>query len=401
MNAEDPGRSSSPPWSPVTVTLDVSAIPQRAAGAGQYVLALARELAALDTVSPTLVSRSDDVHRWRRAVSSGSASARVLPAAPRARPARLVWEQLGLPRLLAELAPQVHHGPHYTMPERSPVPTVVTVHDCTFFDHPEWHQRTKVLLFRRAIKVAARRAGALVCVSRTTAERLWALCEVRAPVVVAPHGVDLDRFSPKEPEVDGDREALAALGIDAEQPYLAFVGTIEPRKGVATLIRAFGRLRSRHPELRLVLAGQQGWGTAEVQRALSEAGVQGVVQLGYVGDPVVPALLRRAAGVAYPSLAEGYGLPALEAMACGAPLVTTQGTAMAEVAGGAAVLVPPGDPSALAEALEAVLEEPPGRRQSRREVGLAAAAQHTWAASAARHLEAYRQAASREPGGLG
>jgi len=341
----------------------------------------------------TLVARRPDAGRWT-ALEAGRGG--VLAVAPSARPLRLAWEQLRLPAVLARARPDVHHGPHYTMPERARVPVVVTVHDCTFFDHPEWHQRSKVLVFRRAIKVAARRAAAIVCVSAATAERLAAHCDVRGPVVVAPHGVDLTRFRPDEPAAGSDAAALGALGVDPSRPFVAFVGTIEPRKGVPELVGAFDRVAGRHPDAVLVLAGQTGWGGAATERALSAAAHVGrVVRTGYVPDEAVPALLRRATVVAYPSFEEGYGLPALEALACGAPLVTTAGTAMAELADGAAVLVGAGDTAGLAGALDAALGgQDAGATGGRRARGLAVAAGHTWAASAARHLTAYRLAAA-------
>jgi glycosyltransferase involved in cell wall biosynthesis len=143
----------------------------------------------------------------------------------------------------------------------------------------------------------------------------------------------------------------------------------------------------------LVLAGQDGWGTGEVDAAVA-ASTRTVLRLGYVDDAVVPALYRRAAAVAYPALVEGFGLPALEAVACGARLVTSSGTAMEELVGEAAILVPPGDDEALADALElAVTGLGPDPA-----AGPAVAAAYTWEASAERHLEAYRLAADRGPG---
>ncbi len=313
---------------------------------------------------------------------------RSAAAVPASRPGRLAFEQLGLASVLRSASVQVHHGPHYTMPARPAVPCAVTVHDCTFFDHPEWHLRSKAAFFRRAIRHAARRAAVIVCVSQVTADQLARHCDVRAPVVVAPHGVDLARFTPDEPGSGADDAALAALGVPADRPLVVFVGTLEPRKGIVPLVAAFDELARSHPDAVLVLAGQVGWEMGETERALGGARHAGsIVRTGYVPDHAVPALLRQAAVVAYPALEEGFGLPALEALACGAPLVTTEGTAMAEVAAGAALLAPGGDVPALAAALDAALEQ--GRATRRRAEGLRVAAAHTWEASVTRHLEAY------------
>lgn len=368
------------------LSLDVSAVPPKPAGAGRYTIDLARELARRDDVHVTFVARRDDAERWEALGPEGGVS--VAAVAPTRRPLRLTWEQVRLPRLLPGLDVEVHHGPHYTMPERSRLPKVVTVHDLTFFDHPEWHERTKVPFFRRAIRVAARHADAVVCVSRTTAELLHARCSPLAPVHVIPHGVDLDRFTAVSPDDAADDAHLEALGVRA--PYVLFVGTIEPRKDVPTLVRAFDRIAGVHHDLRLVLAGGVGWGTEPVDKAIAEARHRGrVVRTGYVPDDAVPALLRRAAAVAYPALEEGFGLPALEALACGAPLVTTSGSAMEEVAAGAALLVEPADADGLSGALD-MLVRGDVRLDDRRRHGLEIAARHTWAASADAHVEAYR-----------
>ncbi len=373
---------------PLKLALDVSAVPVRPGGAGYYTMALARGLAGRDDVDLTLVARRGDETRW-----SGLEGAVVRGAVPASRAARLGFEQLGLASVLRSLGVRVHHGPHYTMPARSPVPCAVTIHDCTFFDHPEWHLRSKALFFRRAIRRAARHAGVLICVSQVTADRLRASCEVRAPVVVAPHGVDHARFTPAEPMEGADRAELLSLGVPADRPLVVFVGTLEPRKGVGTLVAAFDVVATSDPDPVLVLGGQPGWGMTETERALAAAGhADRIVRTGYLPDPAVPALLRQASVVAYPALEEGFGLPALEALACGAPLVTTEGTAMAEVTDGAALLVRPGDVEALAGALRAALDQ--GRGSARRAQGLQVAARHTWEASVTQHVHAYAVAAA-------
>jgi glycosyltransferase involved in cell wall biosynthesis len=366
------------------VSLDVSAVPARPGGAGYYTMALARGLAHRDDVGLALVARRGDEQRWHDLAGAAT----VRGAVPSSRPGRLAFEQVRLGSVLRSLGVDVHHGPHYTMPARSPVPCAVTVHDCTFFDHPEWHLRSKAAFFRRAIRRAAREAAVVICVSEVTEERLRACCDVRAPVVVAPHGVDHQRFTTREPGGGTDRAVLGLLGVPPDRPLVAFVGTLEPRKGVVPLVAAFDQVARAHPDAVLVLGGQAGWGMAETERALAAARhPERIVRTGYLPDEAVPALLRQAAVVAYPALEEGFGLPALEALACGAPLVTTEGTAMAEMAQGAALLVPPGDVPALAAALETALQE--GRVTARRELGITVARERTWEASVALHRHAY------------
>ena len=368
------------------VCLDGSAVPASPGGAGRYVLDLAAALGRRNDVGITLVCRKGDASRWR---ALGLAS--VAAAVPEARPLRLLWEQRRLPELLEALAVDVHHAPHYTMPTRTPRPVVVTVHDLSFVDHPEWHQRSKAWFFRRALRLAARRADALVAVSARTADRLRELYAPRAPVHVIPHGVDHSRFRPLPDDPSADVAALGRAGV--RPPYIAFVGTLEPRKDVPTLVRAFARLAPSRPDVTLVLAGAPGWGTRQVEEAIAGSGVPERIRLtGYLDEEDKPALLRRAAAVAYPSLEEGFGLPALEVLACGTPLVTTADSVMSDVVGDAALLVPPRDPDALAAALGACLEEGPERRR-RRELGLAVAGRHTWETSAAAHAGVYRSLA--------
>jgi glycosyltransferase involved in cell wall biosynthesis len=304
---------------------------------------------------------------------------------------------------LAKSDVDVHHAPHYTMPDRARLATVVTIHDLTFLEHPEWHERSKVRVFQRAIRAAARRATALVCVSASTAARLEDLCHPTGRVFVIPHGVDHGQFRPDEPRSVADDDVLARLGI--RRPYIVFVGTLEPRKAIPDLLAAFDRVADSHPELSLVLVGGSGWGLPDIERAIRSARhADRVVRTGYVADGDVPALLRRATVAAYPSIEEGFGLPALEALACGTPLVTTAGTAMAEVTGEAALLVASGAVGELAHALEAQLADGPDVEIRRRQ-GLELAARYTWERSAEKHLEAYRWALDsydgRGPGAAG
>lgn len=360
---------------------------------------LARALGTRDDVALTVVCRKGDAARWRRLAPAS----RVLETVWAPRTLRVAYEQWRLGPVVAGLADPaiaVHHGPHYTFPHRlGRVGAAVTVHDLTFFDHPEWHETAKVPFFQRAIRRAASQADAIVCVSEMTAERLRRLLSPRGPVFVAPHGVDHSRFSPAPAgaeSTDADARLLEGAGLPPGLEYVIHLGTIEPRKGVTDLVAAFDRVAGSHNELELVLAGIDGWGSAEVTRAVAACHhPDRVRRLGYVADNVVPALLRSARVVAYPSHEEGFGLPALEALACGAPLVTTSGTVMAEVAGGAAWTVTAGDPEGLAAAIEDILAAGDTELSRRRAEGIERAAVFTWERTAASHVVAYRAVAAR------
>lgn len=366
------------------VLLDVSAVPARPVGAGVYTIELAARLARGDD-DLHLLARRGDAERWA-AVAPGAA---VHAAVPAARPARLAWEQARGAAVARDVAPDVWHGPHYTLPLRADVPMAVTVHDMTFFDHPEWHERSKVLFFRRMIGRSVRRARVVLADSAATEGRIRARLAPRAPIVVAPLGVDLDRFRP-DPSDGAEKEVAGLRAFGVRPPYIAFAGLLEPRKAVPVLVDAFARLAPTRPDLTLVIAGRDGWGTRAVWSAVQASGAATrILRPGWIPDDVLPALYRQAAAVVYPSLEEGFGLPVLEALACGAPVVTSRGSATEEVAGDAALLTPPGDAPALAHALVTVLDraEPAA---SLRTGGPARAREFTWDRTVAATRRAYR-----------
>lgn len=370
------------------VLLDATAVPADRGGVGRYVDGL---LPALDRAAADLAVACQvaDVAHYRRIAPS----ARVLPApAPVARrPVRLVWEQTGLPVLAARARAEVIHTPHYTMPVRAGRPVVVTLHDATFFTDPGVHTAVKGRFFRAATRAALHRAARCLTPSAATRDELVRVAGADLDRVdVAHHGVDQADFHPPQPaECQRVRDRLG-LG---DQAYIAFLSTLEPRKNVPALIHGWVRAcQGRADPPALVLAGGRGWDDR------IDAAVAGVppelrlIRSGYLPLAELPGFLGGALLVAYPSLGEGFGLPVLEAMACGAAVLTTDRLALPEV-GGAAVAYTEPDADSIAAALTGLLDAP-ARRAELASAGLRRAAGFSWDACARVHLQTYARAAT-------
>ena len=368
------------------LALDVSAVPARPAGAGRYVVELASRVAN-DECDVTLVTQVGDAVRWHQ----WSPQARVLDIVPRSRPARLLYEAVALGRT-PQITADVWHGPHYTMPRRRTIPTVVTICDLTFFTNPEWHERAKVLFFQRAIRYAATNADALISISETTTSLLRDLVGPSAPVTTIPLGVDLERFT-----VSDERSAtLASHELPNDRPYFFFLGTFEPRKGLDLLLDAFALVAAQDPEVELWLAGQAGWGTDGVAQQITDHPFTNRIRrLGYVDDTLVPTLMRSSRAVCYPSRGEGFGLPVLEALACGAQVITTAATVMEEVAGAAARFVPVGDVEALAAEMARAAGGTERERDETSRLARARAELFSWDRTVSAHRTLYASLAPR------
>ena len=311
------------------------------------------------------------------------------PPAIDATPLRVLWEHTALPAWIRRSGIDLFHGPTFVTPLLSRVPSVVTIHDMTWFTHPGEHVRVKRRYFQALIPVAARRAVRIIADSEATRRDILRILDVPGEKVVTVHcGID-GMFRPVE-----DPALLAAVkqrhGIPG--PFVLFVGMIEPRKNLVRLIEAFGRLKSEGFPQSLVLGGTRGWGYEDAAAAVRRLGIERhVVFPGRIADSDLPLLFAAADLFVYPSLYEGFGFPLVEAMACGAPAVTSNVSSLPEIAGEAALLVDPLDVGDLTEAMRRVLADT-SLRLLMRARGLERARRFTWKATASATLRVYEEA---------
>ncbi|QCB93146.1 glycosyltransferase family 4 protein [Cellulomonas shaoxiangyii] len=357
------------------VALTVEQLWQRVpGGSGTYVTALAAALA--DRLPVTGLSA------WHRARRPSELDPRVpVRRAPLPRRALYeAWQRVGAPRAehLVPHADVVHATTWAVPPTRRPL--VVTVHDVAFLDDPSHFTAHGVAFFRRALTAVVERADAVVVPSQDTAAACRRAGIESSRLHVVPHGTDVRPAAADD--VARVRARYALTGT-----YVLWVGTREPRKNLDVVLRAYERARDRLDGAELVLVGPQGWG-----EDAAPTGAPGVRVLGAVPRTDLPALYTGARAFCFPSLREGFGLPVLEAMAAGVPVVTSAGTACAEVAGTAGVLVDPLDPDAVAEGLATATG---GRHHALAAASLERATAFSWGEAARATTAVYAAVASR------
>jgi glycosyltransferase involved in cell wall biosynthesis len=304
-----------------------------------------------------------------------------------ARPLHLAWSAMEHPRIERFLGPlDVVHGTNFTVPPSRRAGRVVTVHDLTCIRFPEMCQPA-TLRYPRLIERALKAGAVVHTPSVSVAEEVRDHFGAPRDQVVAIHsGI------PSLPAADAGK---VPSNVDLGRPYVLSIGTAEPRKDLPGLVKAFSEVAQRHADLQLVLVGPGGWGSEDLDAAIAASAARDrIVMTGFVEDAALAAILAGARVLAYPSRYEGFGFPPLQAMAAGVPVVTTSVGALRETCGGAALMVEPGDIDALAEALDAAVDDE-ARRSILITAGLTRVGDFTWESTAAGLVDLYRRVADR------
>lgn len=380
------------------VLLDATAIPAQRGGVGRYVDNLA---AALDERGTRLTVACQERDAAVFAALAPHGRIVAVAKANERRALRMLWEQTRLPWLARRLSVDVIHSPHYTMPLATAIPVVTTLHDATFFTDAAVHTGAKARFFRAWTRLSLRRAAICVVPSQATADELTAHAGAEPDRMLVAHlGVDPARFHPPSTaQIDELRRHLDL----PDAPWIAFLGVLEPRKNVPALIEAFvtsctagagsaGSAESAGSADRangpvLILAGAPGWDPAIAPALAAVPPSVRILTPGHLPADLLAALLGGSEVVCYPSLGEGFGLPVLEAMACGAAVLTTRRLSLPEVGGDAVAYCGTSAPD-IAAALDALLSDPV-TRQRMADAALERAKLFTWATTAERHQLAY------------
>jgi glycosyltransferase involved in cell wall biosynthesis len=368
------------------IGIDATALPTQPVGAGNYIIQFVKALAKMDLDYEIVVFAQKSKRDLFDIPNDENLHWVIVP--DKSPMYRLIWEQTTFPRLVRRAELDLLHSLHYTQPVLLGCPSIVTIHDMTFFLFPDLHTRSKRMFFPFAIRSSVRRADALIAISESTRQDSIRLLGVSPQKIFTTQLGITDEF-----RVVKDNELLVKVRekYDLPEAFVLYVGLVEPRKNIPFLIRAYKSLVDEGIKHNLVIVGRIGWMSQEVFKQIEELGLEDRVQFtGYMPQDDLPMVYNLASLFVYPTKYEGFGLPALEAMACGTPVVTTAISSLPEIVGDAGMLIPPGDEQALAGAMAEVLSDPSLYNQLRTR-GLQRSEHFTWERTAQETLKVYQQ----------
>ncbi len=379
------------------IGIDATALPSRPVGAGNYIIQLISAIAryTMNTVYLPDGSQSDRlefmifVQRSRLDLLKIQGTPNLhLIILPNLSPLkRLLWEQISLPKLAINHQLDLLHSLHYTMPLAFPGYKVVTFHDMTFFLFPQLHTLPKRYFFRFFIRTSSRRAVALIADSENTRQDTISLVGVSPDNIFT---VQLGVTPEFRPIRDNAILQQARQKYHLPDHFLLYVGTIEPRKNLSTLLKAFSTVADQMPDHRLVIVGPKGWMVDNIHQQTDQLRISDKVYFtGYVERDDLPLIYNLAEVFIYPSAYEGFGLPVLEAMACGTPVISSNVSSMPEILGDAGVLIAPNDSQVLGQSLLDLINDPMERQRLSLK-GLKRASTFTWERTAEKTIAVYR-----------
>ena len=367
------------------IAIDAHTIGERETGNETYTLNLIRELLSLDEKNEYFLYATDPYELRARLPSE---KARIVSLWPTSSLLRI---PLVMPLAARKQGVSLLHV-NYIAPPYCPCPTVVTVHDLSFALFPHFFSPRDHLLLSTLVPISVRRAAKVIAVSQRTKEDLLEHYHLPEDKVTVTYEAASEAFRPLE-----ERSVLTQLRerYGLHHPFILTLGNLQPRKNMVRLVKAYDRLRKRGFTHQLVIAGQAHWRSSEIYRAVEEHGLEDeVLFTGYVPDTDLPLLYNAADLFILVSLYEGFGLPVLEAMACGTPVVASRTGSLPEVVGEAGLLVDPLDIEGIAEAIVEVLSQPHLASQLR-ERGLNRAANFSWRRTAEETLRVYEKAVGK------
>jgi len=368
------------------IGIDATALPPQPVGAGNYIIQLIRALASLKVNDEFVIFAQQRGHALINLPENDNF--KWITLKDRNPGSRLIWEQSLFPRLIKKSGVDLLHSLHYTRPIILPCASVVTFHDMTLFLYPELHTRAKRLFFPQAIRASARLADALTADSECTRQDAIRILGIQpGKITTTQLGVD-PAFRPIN---DTMARGKIAEKYDLPERFILYVGLIEPRKNLPMLINAYKRLIDGGENYKLVLVGSYGWMYEELLRQINNLDLEEMIHFtGYVSQEDLPLVYNLSSLFVYPTIYEGFGLPALEAMACGVPVITTDVSSLPEIIGKAGMLVPVNNVEALYGAMIAVLGDEDLRREMTNK-GILRAAKFTWEQTAKLTFQVYQQ----------
>ncbi len=358
----------------------------RRAGVSHYIEQVLLHLAAIDRVNHYTVytTRGLDQRALGLPANFTVKPSRLPTINPRV---RIPWEQ-GVAPIILRGAADLYHGCLNVAPLFSPIPTVITIHDLAFMRFPQTFRSYNRIYLDLATRLSARRASRILAVSEHTKREVVGLLGVPAERVVVTPNAARQHFRPAPPAAIAQFRARHGL----PERFVLYVGTLEPRKNLTTLLDAFALVSRSLPDVPLLIGGGKGWMYEPIFARLEQLQLRERVKvIGYIPEEELPLWYAAATVFVFPSIYEGFGMPPLEAMACGTPVVTSNTSSLPEVVGDAGIMVSPRDTAALADAIRRLLTDADLHASLRRR-GLERANRFSWADTAAATLAAYQAA---------